>query len=79
MEVSVLSEQVDAQSTKILELETILQEKKDSLRQMEDILQKVRIEVWNECRKVSNDKNKNRKASLLPKIRWMEKFYCKLI
>ncbi|XP_043269082.1 liprin-beta-2 isoform X2 [Venturia canescens] len=40
MEVSVLSEQVDAQSTKILELETILQEKKDSLRQMEDILQK---------------------------------------
>lgn len=41
MEVSVLSEQVDAQSNKIQELESILQEKKDSLRQMEEALQKV--------------------------------------
>lgn len=41
MEVSVLSEQVDAQSSKIQELESILQEKKDSLRQMEEVLQKV--------------------------------------
>lgn len=41
MEVSVLSEQVDAQSSKIQELECILQEKKDSLRQMEEALQKV--------------------------------------
>uniref|UniRef100_A0A0C9RNY1 Ppfibp1_0 protein n=1 Tax=Fopius arisanus TaxID=64838 RepID=A0A0C9RNY1_9HYME len=40
MEVSVLSEQVDAQSSKILELENILQEKKDAMRQMEDVLQK---------------------------------------
>ncbi|XP_032672080.1 uncharacterized protein LOC116844542 isoform X3 [Odontomachus brunneus] len=40
MEVSVLSEQVDAQSNKIQELEGILQEKKDSLRQMEEALQK---------------------------------------
>lgn len=41
MEVSVLSEQVDAQSSKIFELENILQEKKDCLRRMEDDLQKV--------------------------------------
>jgi len=41
MEVSVLSEQVDAQSNKIQELESLLQEKKDTLRQMEDALQKV--------------------------------------
>ncbi|XP_063989136.1 liprin-beta-1 [Diachasmimorpha longicaudata] len=40
MEVSVLSEQVDAQSSKIVELENILQEKKDAMRQMEDVLQK---------------------------------------
>ncbi|XP_076161418.1 liprin-beta 1 isoform X2 [Ptiloglossa arizonensis] len=40
MEVSVLSEQVDAQSTKIQELESILREKKDSLRRMEEALQK---------------------------------------
>ncbi|XP_014486474.1 PREDICTED: uncharacterized protein LOC106750559 isoform X2 [Dinoponera quadriceps] len=40
MEVSVLSEQVDAQSSKIQELEGILQEKRDSLRQMEEALQK---------------------------------------
>ncbi|KAK0159549.1 hypothetical protein PV327_010646 [Microctonus hyperodae] len=40
MEVSVLSEQVDAQSSKIFELENILQEKKDCLRRMEDDLQK---------------------------------------
>lgn len=42
MEVSVLSEQVDAQSSKIQELEIMLQEKKDSLRQMDEALQKVR-------------------------------------
>ncbi|XP_025162948.1 liprin-beta-2 isoform X3 [Harpegnathos saltator] len=40
MEVSVLSEQVDAQSSKIQELESMLQDKKDSLRQMEEVLQK---------------------------------------
>ncbi|XP_053970841.1 liprin-beta-1 isoform X1 [Hylaeus volcanicus] len=40
MEVSVLSEQVDAQSTKIQELESLLREKKDSLRRMEEALQK---------------------------------------
>ncbi|XP_012268220.1 liprin-beta-2 isoform X2 [Athalia rosae] len=40
MEVSVLSEQVDAQSNKIHELESILQEKKESLRQMEEALQR---------------------------------------
>ncbi|CAL1684710.1 unnamed protein product [Lasius platythorax] len=40
MEVSVLSEQVDAQSSKIQELEGILQDKKDTLRQMEEALQK---------------------------------------
>ncbi|XP_015595925.1 liprin-beta-1 isoform X2 [Cephus cinctus] len=40
MEISVLSEQVDAQSSKIHELENLLQEKKDSLRQMEEALQK---------------------------------------
>ncbi|XP_011646046.1 liprin-beta-2 isoform X4 [Pogonomyrmex barbatus] len=40
MEVSVLSEQVDAQSNKIQELESLLQEKKDTLRQMEEALQK---------------------------------------
>lgn len=48
MEVSVLSEQVDAQSSKISELENILQEKKDTLRQMEDVLQKV-IVMTNFC------------------------------
>lgn len=42
MEVSVLSEQVDAQSNKIQELESLLQEKKDTLRQMEEALQKVK-------------------------------------
>lgn len=41
MEVSVLSEQVDAQSNKIQELESLLQEKRDTLRQMEEVLQKV--------------------------------------
>jgi len=41
VEVSILSEQVDAQSSKIQELESILQEKKDTLRQMEEALQKV--------------------------------------
>lgn len=41
MEVSVLSEQVDAQSNKIQELENLLQDKKDTLRQMEEALQKV--------------------------------------
>lgn len=41
MEVSVLSEQVDAQSSKIQELENMLKEKKHSLRQMEEALQKV--------------------------------------
>ncbi|XP_018399050.1 PREDICTED: liprin-beta-2 isoform X2 [Cyphomyrmex costatus] len=40
MEVSVLSEQVDAQSNKIQELESLLQDKKDTLRQMEEALQK---------------------------------------
>ncbi|XP_011348608.1 liprin-beta-2 isoform X3 [Ooceraea biroi] len=40
MEVSVLSEQVDAQSNKIQELESMLQDKKDTLRQMEEALQK---------------------------------------
>ncbi|XP_034950174.1 liprin-beta-2 isoform X4 [Chelonus insularis] len=40
LEVAVLSEQVDAQSSKILELENLLQEKKDSLRQLENALQK---------------------------------------
>ncbi|XP_012279709.1 liprin-beta-1 [Orussus abietinus] len=40
MEVSVLSEQVEAQSCKITELESMLQEKKDSLRRMEEALQK---------------------------------------
>ncbi|XP_018314834.1 liprin-beta-2 isoform X3 [Mycetomoellerius zeteki] len=40
MEVSVLSEQVDAQSNKIQELESLLQEKRDTLRQMEEVLQK---------------------------------------
>ncbi|XP_031774154.1 liprin-beta-1 isoform X5 [Apis florea] len=40
MEVSVLSEQVDAQSSKIQELENMLREKKDSLRRMEEALQK---------------------------------------
>lgn len=42
MEVSVLSEQVDAQTNKIQELESLLQEKKDTLRQMEEVLQKVK-------------------------------------
>lgn len=41
MEVSVLSEQVDAQSNKIYELESILQDKKESLRHMEEALQRV--------------------------------------
>lgn len=49
MEVSVLSEQVDAQSGKIQELENILQEKKDSLRQMEEALQKVRYHAALSC------------------------------
>ena len=40
MEVSVLSEQVDAQSNKIQELESMLRGKKDSLRRMEEALQK---------------------------------------
>ncbi|XP_066581290.1 kazrin-like [Prorops nasuta] len=40
MEISVLSDQVEAQSSKILELEGLLQEKKTSLRQMEEALQK---------------------------------------
>lgn len=40
MEVSVLSEQVDAQASKILELEAQLREKKDCLRRMEEALQK---------------------------------------
>ncbi|KAK1137186.1 hypothetical protein K0M31_001710 [Melipona bicolor] len=40
MEVSVLSEQVDAQSSKIQELENMLREKKDTLRRMEEALQK---------------------------------------
>ncbi|XP_034185432.2 liprin-beta 1 isoform X3 [Osmia lignaria lignaria] len=40
MEVSVLSEQVDAQCNKIQELESMLREKKDSLRRMEEALQK---------------------------------------
>ncbi|XP_058788608.1 liprin-beta-1 isoform X3 [Phymastichus coffea] len=40
MEISILSEQVDAQSTKIIELENALQEKKDVMRQMEESLQK---------------------------------------
>ncbi|XP_032454007.1 liprin-beta-1 isoform X11 [Nasonia vitripennis] len=40
MEISILSEQVDAQSSKIIELENALQEKKDSLRHMEESLQK---------------------------------------
>ncbi|XP_008556066.1 liprin-beta-1 isoform X3 [Microplitis demolitor] len=39
MEVAVLSEQVDAQSTKIMELEHLLQEKKNCLRQLDDALQ----------------------------------------
>lgn len=47
MEVSVLSEQVDAQSSKIIELENQLQEKQDCLRQMEDLLQKVIIKIFN--------------------------------
>lgn len=46
MEVSVLSEQVYAQSNKIQELESILQEKKDSLRQLEETLQKVMYLVY---------------------------------
>ncbi|KAJ8675179.1 hypothetical protein QAD02_010965 [Eretmocerus hayati] len=40
MEISILSEQVDAQSGKIIELENALQEKKDALRHMEESLQK---------------------------------------
>ncbi|XP_017754486.1 PREDICTED: liprin-beta-1 isoform X1 [Eufriesea mexicana] len=40
MEISVLSEQVDAQANKIQELESMLREKKDSLRRMEEALQK---------------------------------------
>nr|XP_012148070.1 PREDICTED: liprin-beta-1 isoform X2 [Megachile rotundata] len=40
MEVSVLSERVDAQCNKIQELEDMLREKKDSLRRMEEALQK---------------------------------------
>lgn len=47
MEVSVLSEQVDAQSSKIQELEGILQDKKDTLRQMEEALQKVGYDSTN--------------------------------
>lgn len=47
MEVSVLSEQVDAQSNKIQELESILQDKKDTLRQMEEALQKVGYDFTN--------------------------------
>lgn len=43
MEISVLAEQVDAQSNKIHELEHVLQENMSSLRQMEEALQKVRI------------------------------------
>ncbi|XP_044592543.1 kazrin-A isoform X1 [Cotesia glomerata] len=39
MEVAVLSEQVDAQSNKIMELEHLLQEKKNCLRQLDDALQ----------------------------------------
>ncbi|XP_033216200.1 liprin-beta-1 isoform X2 [Belonocnema kinseyi] len=40
MEISVLAEQVDAQSNKIHELEHVLQENMSSLRQMEEALQK---------------------------------------
>ena len=41
MEISVLSEQLDVQSNKIIELENALQEKQDSLRNLEETLQKV--------------------------------------
>lgn len=40
MEISVLSEQVEAQSSKIIELENLLQDKKDTMRQMEEVIQK---------------------------------------
>ncbi|KAG7201072.1 hypothetical protein KM043_017615 [Ampulex compressa] len=40
MEVTVLSEQIEAQSIKIQELDSMLQDKKNSLRQMEEVLQK---------------------------------------
>lgn len=40
MEISVLSEQVEAQSSKIIELENLLQDKKDIIRQMEEVIQK---------------------------------------
>lgn len=40
LEISLLSQQVDAQSIKIVELENALQEKKDALRYMEESLQK---------------------------------------
>lgn len=46
MEISILSEQLDAQSSKINELENALQEKKDTMRQMEESLQKVYIFSW---------------------------------
>lgn len=46
MEVSVLSEQVDAQCNKIQELESMLREKKDSLRRMEEALQKVILFIY---------------------------------
>ena len=46
MEISVLSEQVDAQSNKIHELEHVLQENMTSFRQMEEALQKVRNIVF---------------------------------
>lgn len=54
MEISVLSEQVDAQSSKIIELENMLQEKKDTLRHMEEALQKVKIKK----NKIKNIKTK---------------------
>lgn len=43
MEISVLSEQVEAQSNKIHELEHVLQENITSLNQMEEAFQKVRF------------------------------------
>lgn len=41
MEISVLLEQVDAQSNKIVELENALQEKRNALLHMEELLQNV--------------------------------------
>lgn len=43
MEISVLSEQVDAQSNKIHELEHVLHENISSFKQMEEALQKVKF------------------------------------